>query len=125
MQDEITDWNAVDGSAGQVPHPNLDDTIYVLVKDPYYNVPIAVPGLVMALLAGQAQIRVVVRTSDGKSFEPAIITYSRSELFPSMESCLKHQLNQSMAFSCMYTVELMDVVLSIGPREDKEMPQWH
>ena len=120
MQDTMTDWNAVDGSAGQIPHPNLDDTVYVLVKDPHYNVYIAVPGRVMALLAGQAQIRVAIRTPDGKSFEPTIITYSRSELFPSMESCLKHQLYQSMAFSCMYAADLMNVVLSVGPRIDKE-----
>ena len=95
------------------------------MKDPYYNVYIAVPGRVMALRVGQAQIRVAIRTPDGKSFEPTIITYARSELFPSMESCLKHKLNQSMAFSCMYAAELTDVVLSIGPREDKEIPQWH
>ena len=111
-QDVLTDWNSVDGTAGQIPNPQLDDIVFVPLKDERNNVWIAVPGKVMGLMSGEAQVRVAVPVKDG-GFAITTITYSRSNLFPSMESCLKHRLYQSMAYSCMYAADMMARIIEL------------
>ena len=114
-QDTLTDWNSVDGSAGQIPDPKLDDIVFVPLKDQIHNVYMAVPGKVMGLLSGQVQVRVAVPVNDGK-FALTTITYSRDNIFPSMESCLKNRLYQSMAYSCMYAADMMSRIIELQYR---------
>ena len=111
-QDVRTDWNSVDGSAGQIPNPQLDEIVFVPLKDELNNVWIAVPGKVMGLLSGEAQVRVAVPVKNGE-FAISTITYPISNLFPSMESCLKHRLYQSMAYSCMYAADMIARILEL------------
>ena len=95
-------WHLVDGSAGQVKDPIAGDIVWVASKSVHrpcigLGLPMIVPGKIIRVDKARGRYQVVVFSPYdqlGKDYKPEFLectyTYGLSELFPSMEACVKH-----------------------------------
>lgn len=98
-------WHLVDGSAGQVKNPVVGDIVWVVSKSVHrpcigLGLPMIIPGVVECAdkPRGRCNVRVFSPYDQlGKDYKPEFLectyTYGISELFPSMEACVKHYLD--------------------------------
>lgn len=107
QKDEEVLWHLVDGSAGQVKNPIAGDIVWVASQTVHrpcigLGLPMIVPGIIDWVDWMNGGCRCHVRVFSpydqlDKEYKPEFLectyTYELAELFPSMETCVKHYID--------------------------------